>query len=212
MQLPSTKTDVTNAHAATDALVAAIKLITDALPDSVWEGNIDTEFCGLTREGALQEAGGIGIRKTDIAIAGNGAQVINCFKITGCIQLKEIILILTAVTDSTTFSNVKFTVSDGATDVDLCTVVDGSAAVAGSKFVKMENMTQALKFMNGSGISVLENSAFQRPFVEPFTNAKVGADNYIQLKFTGDGATDITGTMYVRYTPSCSNGKIEVVV
>ena len=60
---------------AADSLVGKVK----ALPDDVWEGAIGTTFSPLTREGALRWAGGIGLRKTDIAITTDGAATVNCF-------------------------------------------------------------------------------------------------------------------------------------
>jgi|GEM_PF-4396915 len=183
-----------------------------AVMDNLLEGEVSTSFLPIdTRDSAIREAGGIGLMNVGVAIAGAGAQTINLFLIEGCVQLKDLVMIITAVGDSTTFSNVKFEMWDAnlVTD-DLTTTVNGSGTVAGSKFIKFGTKAQALVEMRGNQVRVHE-SAFNRPFVEAVINSARGVDNYLRLSFTGDGATDITANVYVRWVPTCGNASMTVV-
>ena len=178
--------------------------------DEIWEGAIGTAYSPLTREAALRWAGGIGLRKTDIAITTDGAATVNCFKVTGCIRLQSILLIIQTVTDATVFSDVKFTLYDGTNTVDLTDEINGSGCVAGSKFFKGAAATEDTIFLKSDKVRMYENTD-KKPLTEAFINAKSGVDNFIQLSYTGNAATDIVAVMYIRYTPTCTSGAVTVV-
>lgn len=160
-----------------------------------------------SRDCTLTSAGGIGNILEDVSISGNGATTINLFSFEGCIELMELGLFAKTVTDSTTFSNVKFVVYDGTNTVDLTDVVDGSGIVAGTKFFKTGNASTALSMLNADQVRILESS-FNKPFVEVILNAKPSVTNYVQLSFTGDADTDITANVKLRWKPLCTNGKL----
>ena len=173
-----------------------------------WKGKSSSSVSPDTREAALNFAGGAGAVK-EIKIEGTGATVLNLFKFTGAILLKEITLIAKTVTDSTTFEDVKFIVSDDAASADLTAVVDGSSTVTGSKFYKSTVAGSALAHLKADQVRVLE-SLFNKPFVETVINAKPEEDNFIQLSFTGDGDTDIDGVCIVRWTPLSDDATLTV--
>lgn len=184
-----------------DTVVDSIETKVDALDvDTNLTSAISISYAPTTREASLQEAGGIGISKEDLAITGNGAIVLNVFQVAGCVQIKDIVMIIKTVTDATTFSNVKFVLYDGTNTVDLTDVVDGSGTVVGSKFLKSAAAGSALSHLKADQVRILE-STFQKPLVEAIFNSKYGVNNYIQLSFTGDANTVITANIYIRWTP-----------
>lgn len=160
-----------------------------------------------TRDSSLIHAGGKSLFREGVAIAGTGAQTLNIATIAGCVTLMEITMIASTVTDSTTFSNVKFALYDGTNTVDLTAVVDGSSCVTGSKFFKTAVAATALTYLNADQVRFAE-SVFNKPFVESIVNAKPAVTNYLQLLFTGDGDTDITANFHVVWRPACSNGLV----
>jgi hypothetical protein len=178
--------------------------------DILLKDSNNTAMIQESREAALNFAGGIGVKKLSLSLTGNGATVKNVFKITGSLIITELMFVAQTVTDATTFSNVKFAVNDSTNTVDLTAVVDGSSTVTGSKFYKSAVAGTALTHAKADQIRIVE-SAFNKPFVETIVNTLPSADNYVQLLFTGDAATNITVNVFMRYVPLCRNCSVTVV-
>ena len=147
-----------------------------------------------------QTAGGKTISDESHAINGVGAQADNLFKFTSGVHILEITGTVTAVVDSTTLSGVKFVMYDGINTVDITSLVDISGCTVGDKIVKTLGKAGALIYMKADQCRI-EESSFNKPFVESIINAKHGVDNYIQVVFTGDASTDVTMDFCVKYAP-----------
>lgn len=207
-----TKVDTLDANLGTkgagDDAITLLNSV-DSGVDEVWsKANVTDSI--VTRESSLNFAGGIGLINESVSVTGSGATTINVFKITGCVVIQELGATITSVSDSTTFSDVKFTVYDGSVSANLTATVDGSNAIAGSKFYKTAVVGTALTYLKSDQVRVIE-SAFNKPFVETIVNSKTGSDTYIVFNFTGDASTDVTMNFVVRWSPICLNGKIETV-
>jgi len=163
-----------------------------------------------TRECSIITSGGIPVLKAGHVLNGEGAQADNLFAFTSGVRLLEISLRVTAVGDATTLSGVKFAIYDGTNTVDITAAVDMSGTVVGSKALKTAAAGTALKHDKADQCRVTE-SAFNKPFVEPFINAKAGVTNYIQIIFTGDAATNVTVEACCKYAPIYDDSSLVAV-
>lgn len=192
-----------------DGVIDAVKVKTDALPESIWTSTMNAIPTPGTRECSLILGGGNAV-VNNVTISGNGAQTKNLFSFTGMIDIKEIKLKIGTVTSSTTFSNVRFVAYDGTNTVELTTTVNCSGTVAGSEIFKADGAASAATHLKADQVRIKE-SAFNRPFVEVLVNAKAGVTNYLRLTFTGDANTSIAATACVIYEPVSDDASVTAV-
>lgn len=158
----------------------------------------------------LQLTAGRHAEKTH-TIDGNGAQNDNLYQITGTVLIKFILFHTTTVTDSTTFSGVKFELWDGTAATDITGTVDGSGCTAGAFFYKRDLATSALRYLDSSA-GVVEEAAANKISFEPFMLVQKNATNtYIRLAFTGDGSTDIDAAFVLHWVPMTDGATVVVV-
>lgn len=158
---------------------------------------------------ALASAGGISVVKLGHTIDGNGAQTDNIFSVTGVVRLLHISFYVTAVVDSTTFSGVKFDLSDGAANTDITATVDCSAIVVGSYCYRENTSASALAYISAATAAVHDPAVSLLVFSPVLLAQKGdGTATYIRLNFTGDGSTNITANMCVFYEPLSSNAGV----
>ena len=165
--------------------------------------------CG-SRECSLVAGGGISAHKS-VQLTGNGANTENLFQVTDQVRVMQLYLVVTAVGDSTTFSNVKFETDDGTAQSNISAVVDCSGAVAGASVRKTGAFAAALVFLNAAAGGVAE-SAFNKANFEFDMVQKTGdVATYIRLSYTGDATTDVTVSAVCFYEPLYSTSKLEAV-
>ncbi len=160
---------------------------------------------------SLAWAGGKCVAKVTALNPGVGAQTENLFTVSAPAHILAIWGVVGTVTDSTTFSNVKFELDDGAAQDDICTAVDGSGCVEGAVFARDNKSNQALEFIDAAAASVTDpalTDAFFNPFV---IVPKTSGTTYIRLSYTADAATDLSVTWMVRYGPLTSSSLVAAV-
>ena len=159
----------------------------------------------------LQHIGGRELESESFAIDGNGATADNIFSVTGVVWVHRLQFTATTVTDSTTFSGVKFALYDGTFTLDITDTVDGSGCISGDYFYKKGLLATALIYMDTS-VGVIEEAAANKVSFEPFfVGKKSAAATYIQLLYTGDANTDITVDFECYYTPASHSSSLAVV-
>ena len=160
-----------------------------------------------SRESSLIHAGGIETSKQCHIADGNGAQIDNIFKIIGVCRVLALFIYVNSVTDSVTFSGVKFQVYDGTVTIDLCTTVDCSGALACSTIIKSAALGNPAVFLNSDQVRV-DEPATNKNF-HPFTVvSKYGIDTFLNLAFVGDANTNLDIDVHVFYEPLCNGSSI----
>jgi hypothetical protein len=161
-------------------------------------------------------AGGRHVENALHKIDGNGAQLDNLFTVVGTVRLLSLRGFAITVTDSTTFSNVKFEVDDGAAQSDLCTIVNASGVVAGGMLLKQDVTTAALTFLNANTHQVQDPLGGGPPPLSIISAPavimqKLATTTYIRISFTGDANTDIDMDFELEYEPLSDDGVIASV-
>lgn len=167
-------------------------------PANMSEGAIDR---------AIMAAGGKQ-RDKSVQLTGNGASTENLFVITEAVEIFDIWFIATSVSDSTTFSNVKFELNDGTVSDDITAVVDASGIVAGGMVIRNNTSGNAAAFVNADQ-GRISDAPLSNIFAPFFAVAKNGAPTYIRLSYTGDASTDITIDAHIRYAPVTNTSDID---
>ena len=136
-----------------------------------------------------------------IDIDGTGGEVItSLFTFTGPIELVELWLVLTDVSDITTLSGVYFDAYDEANSVPL--TADGqdlSGSTLNSIAVKDQDDAQVLRLLDADQVRYQESASFPREFLGGLINIKNGATNTIRLRADTDADTDVSLTVYMAY-------------
>lgn len=180
----------------------------------VSSNNISKQFrsplgCG-TRECALAHAGGISVGM-DVQLTGDGPSTENLFTITDSVRILGIYFIITAVGNSTTFSNVQFEIDDGGSQTDITDTVDCSGTVVGALAYKALQNTSALALVDADTVN-LNDTATRTVNHEFVVVQKTGdAASYIRLSYTGDGSTDVTIHAVARYQPLATTSSVDPV-
>ncbi len=151
--------------------------------------------------GALEAYHGEKTIEGTVNITGSGATVLNVFKFTGTIRILNQEAVIMSITDNTTCSNVHATTHDGTNTKDLTKDgIDLSGVPVGTYFIKDKVTTETYSMSDSSEVGVLETKT-DKNAGRPFSlTAKYGADNYIQLRFTGDANTDFDLFVSFKYT------------
>lgn len=135
-----------------------------------------------------------------VQLTGNGASTENLFVIEGGLRFTELSFSVTSVSDSTTFSGVKFELDDGTIQTDVTTAVDGSGCLAGAFFLKTNTSANPLLFVDNSTVDYAD-ALLSKTLADFLAVAKSGATTYLRLAYTGDADTDITIHAVCHYAP-----------
>jgi len=150
-------------------------------------------------ECAWHRTAGTLVSKEITLTGGAGATVYDLFTVDGIVDIRALYANFTAVTDTTTASNMKFAWHDGTNPNDLTAVVDASGATVGSFVSKIGVAADALDFTDGLGGGIVE-VASKKPLQETILVTKAGATNKIQLLVTQDAATAATLKCWIAWT------------
>ncbi len=209
-QVAAVKADTNTTRTSVLATAAQLAL-TDADVTTVLgvAQSTETKMDGLRNQ--TDRMSGELIKTAGVALAGTGAQEEDIFKFEGAVLIKEIYLQITDDTDTTTLSNVKFAIHDTTNTEDIVDVVDLSGYEAGSIAGKLGNLASNVAEAQADQCRVIQNATLSDPFYGCIINALPGADNTIQLLYTGDAATDAEAVVYMRYVLLTDDASMAVV-
>ena len=145
---------------------------------------------------------------TTNTLDGNGAQNDNLFTFTGFIEILNIVLVPTNVTDATTVTTCYFDAWDGANSVDITAAggTDLAGVTPGSLALKNGDNTVALSLNTSAQVRAINDARAGLTLV-----AKGGATNYIRFNFTGDANTDVDTMVIVVYRALSADGGVTAV-
>jgi len=156
------------------------------------------------------------VLSNDITISANNTSAnIDCFQITGSI---EILRIYGAIKTITTLANCTaayfdlFTAGDAA---DVITKNNGvlSGMAVGTFFTKEAVKTETMTVINNATISVTEPATNKKTFTPFIVTQKTGADTFIRFNYTtSDAPANAVFTVYVEYREPPNEGGSIVAV
>jgi hypothetical protein len=143
--------------------------------------------------------------------ANNTTEVIQLFKLTKSVEIREIYgeVVEGSITNLT---GLRFYLDDGGPVQNMS--ADGailSSAGPGAFFVKDDDAAEILQVNLGTSAKVIESIAAKDTFQSLFVTAKNGTDTYICLVYTTtETPIDVKVNIYLRYRP-VDGGFLEVV-
>lgn len=159
-------------------------------------GNKNDTSAGTSLMGVLRRTNGSIATKSVTMNANNTTANVNCFQITGTVQLLRIYGILTAKTTLANCTATYFDLFDSTVAVAI-TKNDGvlSGMAVGTSMLKLaNNLTTAVILDNAAG------AYSDLPFAPCLVQQKTGANTYIRFNYTTtDAPANAVITVYVEY-------------
>lgn len=154
------------------------------------------------------------VSKTVQLNPGAGAQVQNLFAISGGpVRIHEIYFVVTSVSNSNTFSNVKFQLDDGLAQEDVTNTVDASGCSEDAMVSRVNTGGNAAQFDDADHGSVIEPAVAgnKTPLVAFIILPKSNTTCYLRLSYTADGDTDLTIIAVARWSPMIPGAQVAQV-
>lgn len=186
MKYPLTKSDI----AVPTADVATNTDIKDVV------GNKSDTSAGTSLMSVLRRSNGSIATKAVTMDANNTTANVNCFQITGTVQILKIYGILTAKTTLTNCTATYFDLYDSTAALEI-TNNDGvlSGLAVGTTMVKTAIATTTATIIDNAAGAVSDTT-----FLPFFVEQKTGANTYIRFNYTTtDAPADAVMTVYVEY-------------
>ncbi len=145
--------------------------------------------------------------------AGNDNQV-NLFQVTGTIKVRELLLIVTTMTDTTKFDNVAFKADSAGGTVDITTLsAAGARACCEGTILARTNISTSPITVAVPSANVLVVDPALSEIYTPFTLVQEtgGVASYILFEYDADAATDLIIDAHCLWSPISDDGLLEIV-